>query len=423
MRPLEGHLDGVRLTLHVDQLTTRTHVPPLALEPVAIRIRRIGFLHVEVLLIDAKNGEAPGHPIIVADGYAGHAGFGGSDRVPSRRTEVDNVAKGRVHHITMRVVGQERFAGRRLFAGNDPVVARTWTFICGEGESRIHGLGGGLGGGRAVSLARHGKPIVVGIARDVEDAGLDVVEIEAVRNDELAFGFGRLEFPRLGKTQAFHVQRTRHFARCIPGHGPARHTGEDGLGGPDRLGRETHKVELDGDLLLVDRLLDRGVHALGERIENQLSLGVILPKLGVPVAAELKHPREGVALDIVLPKNLGEATLAIAAPHLQLPHTILSNHEALGEEKISGVLRVDVGNPELVTDDFDRRLGARDHDRPVDLGKRRFRGGRRVGRGRALSRNIARREDGKEKSRNNRRSHAPEFLTRNPSRGDNAVVI
>ena len=50
-----------------------------------------------------------------------------------------------------------------------------------------------------------------------------------------------------------------------------------------------------GNLVLVDRLLNRRVHAAGKGLEDDAPFGVIFLELLVPVAAERQQPREAVA--------------------------------------------------------------------------------------------------------------------------------
>ena len=131
-------------------------------------------------------------------------------------------------------------------------------------------------------------------------------------------------------------------------------------------------LELDRHLLLVERLLDGRVHALGERVEDHRPLGVVLAHLLVPVAAEGEQAREAIAGDVVGPEHLGQLALAVAAPHLELPHPVLRHGEALGEEQVVGVLRVDVRDAVLVAQHLHRLAHAAGDDRALVLGQRRL---------------------------------------------------
>ena len=107
---------------------------------------------------------------------------------------------------------------------------------------------------------------------------------------------------------------------------------------------------------------------------------MILPVLGVPVAAKLEHSRERVAADVILAKDLGKPAFTVAPPHLELPHPVLRHHKALGEEEVARVLRVDMRHAELVANHFDRLARARDNNGPIQRCERRLRCGYGVGR-------------------------------------------
>ena len=115
-------------------------------------------------------------------------------------------------------------------------------------------------------------------------------------------------------------------------------------------------------------------------------LGVVLPELLVPVAAEREQPREPVARDVVGPEHFGEPSLAVAAPHLELPHAVLRHDVALREEEVLGVLREDVRDAPAVAQHLDRLAQAEDQDRAVELRERLLR--RRVVVGRPAARRL-----------------------------------
>ena len=406
--------DGLGLALHPDQLLLDLHVLPLAVGHVAIGVLRIGFFDIEILLVHAQDGEAPRQAVVVTDRDPWQARLGGADRAPAGRLEVHDVTQRGVHHLAVRVVGDDGLAGGRLVPADDPVVRAEIGLgepqvrahaCCGHqraiaglspqrrrglacvsvGEPWAAGTRAGLGqpwarrvdAGRRRSrrTRRSGRgqvpAQVVGLAGDVEDAGLDVVEVEAGRHGEPLFGIGGLELEHLVDAHGLDVEGALHLARRVARQRPPWHARQHGLGRPHGLRPEPHDRELDGDLVLVDRLLDRGVDAARERVEYDGALGMVAAELLVPVPSEGEQARESIARHVGLAEHLGQSAFAVAAPHLELPHPVLGDDVALGEEQVVRVLCVDMRNAPLVAQHLDGLAQAVDHDRPIELGERR----------------------------------------------------
>src|SRR5580704_6874680 len=89
---------------------------------------------------------------------------------------------------------------------------------------------------------------------------------------------------------------------------------------------------------------------------------MVFGELLVPVAAESEEAGEFVARKILWAEHLGELAFAVAAPHFELPHAILSHHVALGEEQVRGVLGVDVGDAPGVAQNLNRLAETGDRD-------------------------------------------------------------
>ena len=175
----------------------------------------IRLLDVEILLIHAEDGEAPGQAIVVADADPWQARLGGANHVPARRVEVDDVSQGRIDDLAVRVVGDDRFAGRGFAPADHPVVAA-------EIRLREPGVRREERGRGAVlrrlprALSRGEIPAqVVGVARHPEDRGVDVRQVEPFRHRERLLRIGRLQFLHFRDAHRLHVERALHFARGI----------------------------------------------------------------------------------------------------------------------------------------------------------------------------------------------------------------
>src|SRR5579883_1610439 len=109
--------------LHFEALGFRVEFPPRAAVAVLGGVRGVDGFDVQVLLIDAHDGEAPRDGLVVPERDAGQGGFARADRVPTGTDQVYRLAQRRELHGTVRVVGEERPAGRREAAVHHPVVA------------------------------------------------------------------------------------------------------------------------------------------------------------------------------------------------------------------------------------------------------------------------------------------------------------
>ena len=97
----------------------------------------------------------PRHPIVVPDDDAWQPGRGRADDVPAGRVQVDEVAKRRVREGAMRIVREQRRAGRRPRAAHHPCV-RTGAAIGGRCHRRRETEKKRRRSGAAQRVADHG---------------------------------------------------------------------------------------------------------------------------------------------------------------------------------------------------------------------------------------------------------------------------
>ena len=128
----EFQVDALRSrSLDQELLATDGHRRPSCLGAVLERIGGIEFLDVQVLLVEAKDGESPGDMLVVAEGDPRQARLARADDVPSRSDEMNHVAQRRQREHTVRVIGKQRLAARSQCAGDRPVVA-SLAWLAGE---------------------------------------------------------------------------------------------------------------------------------------------------------------------------------------------------------------------------------------------------------------------------------------------------
>src|SRR5581483_7833522 len=98
---------------HCHSFAEDLYLLPAVGDAVLCGVERIGFFDVEIRLVGANDGKAPGDALVVADGDSRQAGFAAADDVPTWGVEVDEVTQRRQCDGPMRIAGQERLAGRR----------------------------------------------------------------------------------------------------------------------------------------------------------------------------------------------------------------------------------------------------------------------------------------------------------------------
>jgi len=123
MRRELQHLGLRRSALNLDRSVLDAHWLPFSVVLVFIRIGRIQLLQVQVLLIDGEDGEPPRDAFVVTSGHSRQRRFAGSDYIPSRSVQMNDVAQGRHRDYAMWIVSQNRLARLSQLAGDCPVIA------------------------------------------------------------------------------------------------------------------------------------------------------------------------------------------------------------------------------------------------------------------------------------------------------------
>src|SRR5581483_5057695 len=75
--------------------------PPGSAVSIFIRVLRIQLLDIEILLVDADDGETPGNPLVMSHGYARKRRLARAEHIETRRNQVPRLAQRRQHHRAM----------------------------------------------------------------------------------------------------------------------------------------------------------------------------------------------------------------------------------------------------------------------------------------------------------------------------------
>ena len=243
----------------------------------------------------------------------------------------------------MRVAGEQRLAGRRARARDDPVVAAR---RLGAEAERVADLEELLGDPEGVALVRGAR-----LGRD--RAALRVLRVEPARLLHADAG------DELGAEQlGLHVRREAEREQL------ARRQRVDRR---PRLGLDAQELHLERERLgLGDRRVDAGGVGL-EQCAGRLVEG---GGLALGAAAEAERAHEAVDLEAGLAGELADPAGRAAAEELELPEPVLADGEALPEGEVLARARADVRDAEAVAADRDRLLDAGDRDLAADLRER-----------------------------------------------------
>src|SRR5690606_20853286 len=81
--------------LYLNHLALDTHWLPPALVPVLKMVLRVQLVHIELLLVDRKNGETEGNLAVVADADPRQSGLPSTNNVETGGAEVGEIAEPR----------------------------------------------------------------------------------------------------------------------------------------------------------------------------------------------------------------------------------------------------------------------------------------------------------------------------------------
>src|SRR5262245_16487561 len=162
-RELQFDFARLSLAFDFDLFALDAHRLPFAAIAIFVRIGGIDLFGVEVLLVNADDGEAEADAFVVPGGYSGQSRLARSDHIPSRADKVNQIAQTRQRYRAMGIISQNRFASCGHRSVNHPVVAAVvWI--------ERHGTAGGVRGG--------------------ENSRINASQIKPIRHFDLLLWFG-----------------------------------------------------------------------------------------------------------------------------------------------------------------------------------------------------------------------------------------
>ena len=364
----ELELQGYRFAIpDLDGFGDGPHLLPAVAPAHLLRVVRVHLLDVHVGLVGADDGQPPGDAPVVPDGHPRKHRLGRTDGGPAGRVQVHDVAKRRVGHPAVRVVGHDRVAARGAASVDRPVVAPRGGLSRAEVERHLRPRPAVVGGdqGRTahrVAEPRHARQYVARDERHVDARGH--LELPPRGRIRLPVGFLR--------AQLGHPRRQLQLAPHIRQRHRRLHAQQRRLGAPV-LGFETREQELHGQLPGRRRVIDVGVDPRSEGLQDAPALGVVGGELGVVErAAEHEQARDAVVLQGLRAQHFAQPPLAGPPVHLHLPETVLGLDEALREEEVVEARGIDVGDAPGVAQHFDLAREPRNFDAAIDLGQLRL---------------------------------------------------
>ncbi len=294
----------------------------------------------------------------------------GADDVPAGTIQVNAVSERRKLNRAVGIVCQQGPAGCGAGAADDPVVRSSLAVV----ETNVLFLAGGTG---VQTRPANGS---IRACREPKHVVADVVEVEAFRH---AHRSRRIEWHEDRHTIDPNATRepcALHFGPCVASHDVAGHPGEHGRRCP-WLRAESGKLEFDREPRRISRnVSDLRVHAPDEGFDQPAGVRGVAAPLRLHVATIREQTGERVACNVVGACDFGEPSLRDPPPHFHLPQPILGGDEPLREEKIVDRLRVHMGNPPPVAEDFDGPQDPRESYLPVYLGQGRLGARPQIGR-------------------------------------------
>ena len=121
-RVTQLHLDA-RCVPDGDILPLDLHVNPFTTISILPGVLGVGVVHVEILLVGLKNGEAPCTKLVVANGNTGECRLASANDVPPRPHQVHPVAEGRHPQHAMGIVRHHRVLVKSASSSHHPIVA------------------------------------------------------------------------------------------------------------------------------------------------------------------------------------------------------------------------------------------------------------------------------------------------------------
>ena len=348
------HHPRLVLAFDLDLFVDDFHRHPGAVELRLVGIVGVGLLDIGVHLVNAREGHAPRHILIVAQIYPDKGWLAAADHMPAGRVQFYEISQRGHFDGAVRIVRNDRKATGRELAADHPIVATVHVLHLGHQARRLLGRHQRMilcNNFRRRQLARR-EGITFAFAGGCQRVVRNPVQVEPLRDFQIIVGIGGGAPVGFRGAKLLDVQRQLKFCarprtcavnvklRPAQGH-RFRRPGRWLDAGQFEFHRQI--VGVGGDI---------GVKPVGPCREQLLRVGVIAgPFLRVPWTPEHHQAGARIVINRLGAKDFRKPAFTPAAPHLQLPEAILRHHITLREEHILLVLGEDVGNALLVADD------------------------------------------------------------------------
>ena len=316
---------------HADRLRAPLHARPALARAVAIGVPRVELLLVEVRAVVVHVRAAPGQAPVAAQDHAGGAGQGHPRHVHLGRGEVHGRPDRGHAESEVGIVGEQRPTGRRVRAGDHPVVAAA----SGLRERLVRARG-------HAHVAAEEDPV---LREEAGEEHLLHVGSQAVEDG----GAQGLVLPALGEVEGEQLP-----------HGERVH----GLPAARRVAQQ---AELEGQGVGVGG--EPGVHPLRVGVDEGAQVGGQPRQRAARGLAQAEGADVAVGEQGRLAEGLRELAFRAPAQEVHLPHPVLRRHVSLGAHEVAQGGSAQVGHAHGVPADQDGRGEAAQARHAVHLGK------------------------------------------------------
>src|SRR6516164_2898419 len=133
----ESQLDrNCRFVSHPNFLVNYPEWLPLIVVLVLILVGGIQFIHIQVLLIDKEIRSSKRNPIVMSKRDCGNRRFADSDYMQGGCIQIGDIAQTGLDVYSVRIIGHDGAAGRRLCGRNYPIIAFCPGLRCGIAVDR-----------------------------------------------------------------------------------------------------------------------------------------------------------------------------------------------------------------------------------------------------------------------------------------------
>ena len=339
-------------TAHLDAFADHAHGLPLALVTHFARVVQVGFVDVQVFLVDGEDGQPESDAAVVPDGNARQCRFARTDDVQAWRIQMHDAAQRGRRMQPVRVAGQDRPASGRAPRRHHPGVA---AFHGRRRVDRRHRERRAPPG--ALHAARPHHDALCAQRERAQHLGRNA-RVQAVGHARVPGGCQRhapavgLRFAAAGHPRALHFrQQVAREAMAANAHHVV---------GLPLLGLVVEVAELHRQARrAAGHQVDVGIDASHKARGDALCMRAVGLPFTLHVAAVQEQARRAVLFDEVLAEHRRQPAQPAPPPQIHLEQPVACGVEALREEHVVFAAGVDVRHAPGVDQNLHRRSQAR----------------------------------------------------------------